>query len=167
MAVVNVVSQTITDLTAVPVVKTNNIERGGFLKCAADSAAFAASDDTSVARVLRVKSGDRVHQLLFASDDLGTGGTVDVGLHQTAENGGAVVDADFFASAINTDSAAVVWTDITQESGVIDIIAADQPIWQQLALTADPGIEYDVTVTRNTAAGTGDVALKMVYVSIG
>lgn len=164
MAVVNVKSQIITDLDAVPVVKTNQLEDGGKVRSAYANADFAASDATSVARVLRVPSSARVDFLKFASDDLGIGGTVDIGLHRTTEDGGAVVDADFFASAVDTDTAAVGWTDVTYESAVVAIENAGKALWEQLGLSSDPEVMYDVTVTRNAAAGTGTVALKMQYI---
>lgn len=162
MAVVNVKSQIITDLDATPVVKTNQLEDGGKVRSAYGFADFASSDATSVARVLRVPSSARVDFLRFASDDLGVGGTVDIGLY--AANGGAVVDADFFASAVDTDTAALGWTDVTYESAVVAIENAGKALWQQLGLSSDPEVMYDVTVTRNTATGTGTVALKMQYV---
>lgn len=165
MAVVNVTSQIIDDLDATPVVKINQLEDGGKVRSSYGFADFAASDATSVARVLRVASDAKVVTLRLASDDLGTGGTVDVGLHQTTENGGAAVDADLFASAVDTDGASgLVWTDITDESLVVPIEDAGKALWEQLGLATDPRINYDVTVTRNTAAGTGTVALKMEYV---
>lgn len=164
MAVVNVTSQIIDDLDATPVVKVNQLEDGGKVRSSYGSADFAASDATSIARVLRIASDAKVVTLRFASDDLGTGGTVDVGLHQTTENGGAAVDDDLFASAVDTDTAAVGWTDITDESAVVAIEDAGKALWEQLGLSTDPRVNYDVTVTRNTAAGTGTVALKMEYV---
>ncbi len=164
MAVVNVSSQIITDLDATPVVKTNQLEKGGKLRFMAGVAEFAASDATSVARVLRVNSAALVDTLKFASDDLGTGGTVDIGLHRTTADGGAVVDADFFASAVDTDTAAVALTDVTYESGVVIIDNRAKPLWSQLGLSSDPQVDYDITVTRNTATGTGTVFLKCAYV---
>ena len=164
MAVVNVSSSIITGLDAVPVVKSNAQEIGGRIRGAAAFADFAASDATSVARLLRLPSRARIHRVVFASDDLGTGGTVDVGVHQTTANGGAVVDADVFASAIDTDTAAVARTDITLESAVIGIEKCQQKLWQWLGLSADSNRDYDITVTRNTAAGTGTVALWIDYV---
>lgn len=164
MAVVNVSSQIITDLDATPVVKTNQLEKGGKLRFMAGVAEFAASDATSVARVLRVNSAALVDTLKFASDDLGTGGTVDVGLYRTTADGGAVVDADFFASAVDTDTAAVALTDVTYESGVVTIDNRAKPLWSQLGLSSDPQVDYDITVTRNTATGTGTVFLKCAYV---
>lgn len=164
MAVVNAKSQIITDLDAVPVVKTNQLERGGKLRYAFGTAEFASSDATSVARVLRVRSDVLIDTLKFASDDLGIGGTVDIGLHRTEADGGAVVDADFFASAVDTDTAAVALTDVTYESAVVAIENRGKPLWEQLSLTSDPKVDYDVTVTRNTATGTGTVVLKATYV---
>lgn len=164
MAVVNAKSQIITDLDAVPVVKTNPLERDGKVRSMFGTAEFASSDDTSVARVLRVPSSARVDFLRYASDDLGTGGTIHIGLHRTTADGGAVVDADFFASALDVDTAAVAWTDITYESAVVAIENAGKALWEQLGLSSDPAVDYDVTVTRNAAAGTGTVALKMQYV---
>jgi hypothetical protein len=162
MAVVNVKSQIITDLDATPVVKTNPIEIGGSVRAAFGVAAFAASDATSVARISRIPSRARVTHVEVQSDDLGTGGTIDVGLHDI--NGGAVVDADFFASALDTDTAAVARTDRTYESGVVTIANTGKRVWEQLGLTADPMKEYEVTVTRNTATGTGNVAIWLEYV---
>jgi hypothetical protein len=165
MAVVNVKSQTITDMDATPVVKVNPTKHNGVVRAAFGTAAFAASDATSVARVARIPSRARVSLVQLQSDDLGTGGTVDVGLHRTSADGGAVVDADFFASAVDTDTAAVARTDVTYESGVITIANRGKRVWEQLALTADPGFMYDVTITRNTATGTGNVNLWVEYIA--
>jgi translation initiation factor IF-1 len=162
MAVVNVKSQIITDLDATPVVKTNPIEIGGRVRAAFGVAAFAASDATSVARISRIPSRARVTRVEVQTDDLGTGGTIDVGLNDI--NGGAVVDADFFASALDTDTAAVARTDRTYESGVVTIANTGKRVWEQLGLTADPAKEYDVTVLRNTATATGNVAIWLEYV---
>lgn len=164
MAVVNVKSQVITDLDATPVVKTNQLEKGGKLRFAAGVAEFASSDATSVARVIRVNSAALIDSLKFASDDLGTGGTVDIGLYRTTADGGAVVDADFFASAVDTDTAAVALTDVTYESAVVAIDDRAKPLWQQLGLSSDPRVDYDIAVTRNAATGSGTVFLKLAYV---
>ena len=162
MAVVNFKSQVVTDLDATPVVKTNPLEIGGVVRAAFGTGAFAAADATSVGRLTRVPSRARVTRLEAKFDDLGVGGTVDLGLHSS--NGGAVVDADFFASAIDTDLAAVARTDYTYESGVVTIANRGKRLWEQLGLTSDPGVEYDVTATRNAAAGTGNVSLWLEYV---
>lgn len=165
MAVVNVKSDVLTDIDAVPSVKVNASRKGGPVKVDIGSATFAASDATSVARVLRVRSDVRMTALRLGSADLGTGGTVDIGVHQTEANGGAVVDADFFASAVDTDTAALKLTDVLNESGVVTLANYGKRLWEQLGLSADPNLEYDITITRNTAAGTGIVMLVAEYVA--
>ena len=167
MAVVNAKSQIITDMDAVPAVKTNQIEVGGVVRSTFGTAEFASSDATSVARVCRLPSRAKVVRVMFACDDLGTGGTVDIGLHDiSAVNAGAVVDVDFFASAVNTDSAALVPTDVTYEAAAIAIENHGKRLWELIpsAPTADPQKFYDVTVTRNTAAASGTVSLAIEYV---
>ena len=167
MAVVNAKSQIITDMDAVPAVKTNRIETGGVKRWTFGSAEFASSDATSVARVVRLPSRAKVLRVMFACDDLNDGGTVDVGLHDiSAVNAGAVVDVDFFASAVDTDTAALVPTNITYEAAAIAIENHGKRLWELIpsAPSADPQKFYDVTVTRNTEAATGTVALGISYV---
>lgn len=162
MAVVNVKSAQVTNAEASPSVLNNTLVEHGRVKASAGFADFAASDATSIARVLTVPSSARVSRLELASDDLGTGGTVDVGLYLADD--GAVVDDDLFASAVDTDTAAVARTDITYESAVVGIEKLAMPLWEALGLSADPAVTYHVTVTRNAAAGTGTVALWLEYV---
>lgn len=164
MAIVHFKSQVITDQDASPVVKLNQIESGARMRHAYGTGAFAASDAGSIGRLVRIPSRARIIRVMHASDDLGTGGTVDYGLYRTSADGGAVVDADFFASAVDTDTAAVARTDVTYESGVVTHVNAGKRIWEQLALAADPGVDYDLAATRNAAAGTGNVSLWVEYV---
>lgn len=164
MAVVNVKSAQITNADASPAVYNNTLVQHGRVKSSVAFADFAASDATSIARVLRVPSSARVTRLEYAADDLGTGGTIDIGLYRTTADGGAVVDDDFFASALDTDSAAVARTDITYESAVVGIEKAGMALWEQLGNSADTFVDYDIVVLRNTAAGTGTVTLWLEYV---
>lgn len=164
MAVVNVKSQIVTDLDATPIVKTNPLEIGGVVRSAYGIASFAASDATSVARLVRVPVGARVTRLEYASDKLGVGGTIDIGLHQPSD--GAVLAVSHFASALNTDTAAVARTDVTYESGAGVVSQANQgkTLWEQAGVAANPGGFYDITATRNTAAATGAVQVWVEYV---
>jgi hypothetical protein len=44
----------------------------------------------------------------------------------------------------------------------------EQPLWQQLGLTADPGVMYDIAATLTAAAGSaGTVSLKVRVVNEG
>lgn len=173
MAVQNVKSSVITDLDATPIVHSNRLERAATLYEAAATIAFTATeaggDANSVWRFLRIPARARVHKLEIANDDLdaGTGLAVDVGLHEV--EGGAVKDADFFASAIANLQAAAAFQDETYESAVVGIEKQHQAIWQQLGDADTPANrdkEYDITMTVTTAAGTGaagDVTMRVLF----
>lgn len=113
----------------------------------------------AVYRFNSIPSNARNIRVFFACDDLGTGLTLNVGIHQTTSNGGAVVDADFFADAIDVATAAVAMTDITYERSAARIADADKPLWEQLGLTADTQRDYDITGTSVSAAATGTMIL--------
>lgn len=112
-----------------------------------------ANDDSigSTYRFFSVPSNSRIEQLLLYSDDSGTTGDMDIGIYQTTDNGGAVVDADFFASAVDINAAALSAVDVTHESAVFGLEDAEKPLWSALGLTSDPGIDYDVVGTLTEA----------------
>jgi hypothetical protein len=110
--------------------------------------------------MVRVWSGWRVTDVILDCDAITTC-AADIGLYRTAADGGAVVDADFFASA---QSLATVLNsqNVTNESAVVDIANKGKRLWEMLALTADPGVWYDVVVTLTAAAGSaGTVTLRV------
>ena len=93
-----------------------------------------------------------------------TSAAADFGVYQTTQNGGAVVDADAFGSAVSLATANVVGNNILHESGVLDISEMEQPLWQILGLTADPGIDYDIVATLTAAAtATGTLTVRVTY----
>lgn len=124
----------------------------------------AADDDGSVFRFGRVWSGARVSKIEYANDAM-TGSTAwEVGVHETADNGGAVVDADEFASALDLSSAHA-FTDVTYEAVATEIDKVEQPLWQRIGLTEDPKKWYDITATATTiGSAAGTVALRITYV---
>jgi hypothetical protein len=120
---------------------------------------FAAS----TIRITSIPSNARISQVLLSSTALGGTTAADVGLYQTTDNGGAVVDADFFASAVSLVSA-LANSDITRESGVVTVANMELPVWQALGLAADPIRDYDVVVTLTVAAtSSGQVQLSVRY----
>lgn len=162
-------SQIITDVNATPVVKTNQLEAGGVVRetCAVLSVTSGAASD--IKRMVRIPSRARVVKVEMANTDLDSNGVptlaADVGLYDI--NGGAVVDADFFASAITQLQAAAGFTDITYESGVVTVANRLKPLWQQLGLTSDPNKEYEIALTYTAGAAThanGDIAMRVQYV---
>ena len=84
-----------------------------------------------------------------------------MGVYQTAENGGAVVDADLFASALDLAGGPYNNLDITFESGEMTYAESEKPLWEVLGLTADPQREYDVAYTISTTFNGGPTAVRL------
>lgn len=159
MAVVNLKSTLVTNADAVPAVLNNPRVDGGFERI--EVATVAITDTDSVAstyRMFRVPSNAVMTDLRIYSPDIGTTTITDIGLYRTAKDGGAVVDADFFASAVSLKDGALNGTDVLHEAAVFTIANSGKELWDALALTSDPGVFYDVTLTLTGAAdATGTV----------
>lgn len=148
MAVEHLKSSSITNADSVPRVLNNARTTAMELKEAVGVASASASASIgSTYRFARVPSNARVSQILFASAASGATGQVDIGLYRTEKDGGAAVDADFFASALDPGGGAIAPTDVTHESGVFSLANAEKPLWQALGLASDPQVEYDITAT--------------------
>lgn len=171
MAVVTTKSTAVTNADAAS--QTNNSQKiaGGRLREDVGTLEAVSGDSIgSVYRLARVKSGSRISQVLLSCDAITTCAG-DVGIYDIpAVNSGAVVDADFFASAQSLASA-LVNTDVTHEADAADAGAGfgladvEKPLWQALGLAADPNKLYDIAVTLTAAAGSaGTVAMKVRYV---
>ncbi|WKB53018.1 hypothetical protein [Eleftheria terrae] len=103
-------------------------------------------------RLARVHSSVRMSQILIKCDAI-TAAAADFGVYDTPQNGGLVVDADAFGSAVALATAIVATPlDVLHESGVLDIAEIEQPLWQILGLTSDPGKEFDIVATLTAAA---------------
>lgn len=168
MAVVNTKSTIVTNADATPVTLTNDhIGKARVLEEAALVSVAAADDDTSVYRAFRVKSSSRVSRLLLWNSAITAGTSYDLGLYRTAKDGGAVVDADFWASAVDMSTARAVPLDATYEAGAAGglITNVEKRIWEILGLTVDPFLDYDVCFTANTVGtAAGSIACLMVFV---
>ena len=159
MAVVAVKSTLITNADATPVVFNSPRVDGGPERVAVATAAITSGDDiASTYRMFRVPSNAVMTDLKIYSPDIGTTTIADIGLY--AADGGAVVDADFFASAVSLKDGALNGTDVLHEAAVFTIANSGKELWSALALTSDPGVFYDVTLTLTAAAdATGTVKL--------
>ena len=89
-----------------------------------------------------------------------TAGAFDIGVYRNTRDGGAVVDADFFGSAVSVASA-VLGTEVSEESTVYTIAKQKQPLWQAVGLSVDPGGELDIVATATTAVTTGLAAFAL------
>jgi len=158
MAVSALKSVQVTNMDASPPVRTTAGQNAeGILRSVGGFVTAVASDEVaSTYRLARVPSNAVVKQVLFESEAQGAG-KVDLGVYRTAADGGAVVDADLFASAIDCASL-VVQGDYTNESTQYGLHERNMPLWQAAGLTSDPGGFLDVVATVVTTAvttGTG------------
>lgn len=168
MAVVTLKSAQVTNADASPRVLNDGKTAGGVVHEFVATIAAALGDDIgSTYRFMRVRSSDRVSAVKLYCDAITTCAG-DFGLYRTAADGGAVVDADFFASAQSLAAAITTGTEIQHESAVYGVEDIEKPLWSGLGLSADPGIDYDITLTLTAAAASaGDVSLKVTTVNNG
>jgi len=112
-------------------------------------------------------SNARMSELKLYSDDIGTTTTADFGIYKPTNvdgSAGAVVDADFFASAVSLKDGALNGSDITHESGFFPIENCEKMLWEAIGLASDPSINYDVVATLTAAAdAAGTMSVKCKY----
>lgn len=157
MAVTDRTSLLITNRNATPRVINPPHLRGRLHEAIAYIAAATDDSATSVYRLCSVPSNARISQILLTAADFTTAGAINVGLHRTTVDGGAVVDADLFASAVDLTGGPYTDLDITREAGTTNwaLANAENALWQALGLSSDPAIEYDVTATISTTFNGG------------
>ena len=153
MAAENLKSGLITNRDAVPSVKTTS--NGGVVRRVVGKVEAAGGDAGSTYTFGSIPSNAKYVRVWFSADDLGTGATANVGLYQTTANGAAVVDQDFFASALDVSTSATAITEITFERGATLIDEFEKPLWERIGLSADSGRDYDIVAVSAAAALTG------------
>lgn len=141
----------ITNATASPVVLTDSNQSASYCKVAKSVATVSATQTSGdIIRLVRVPSNARIDQVLLSTADATTAGAIDIGVYQTDANGGAVVDADLFASALALTGGPFNNSDQTFESGEYTYAESALPLWQVLGLTADSNRDYDICATVTT-----------------
>lgn len=171
MAVVTTKATAITNRDATPPSLTNASVARGSLREAVGTVEGASGDSIASKFIFAsVPSNARISRILLSCDAVSTAGAGDVGVYKSTADGGAVVDVDFFASAVVLTTA-LVHSDVTHEADAADggagygLADVEKPLWQALGLTADPSINYDIVLTLTTAlGGAGTVALKVQWV---
>lgn len=170
MAVETLKSTPITNLDATPIVP-NTVGEGG-LGTPREVEGFvtfpASASIGSTARLARVPSTAKIKVVNLESEAQAAGAT-DVGVYYSTAHktgAGAVIDADFFGSAVSVAAAVQPPTNVTGESGVYTLDKRTQPLWQAAGLTTDPGGFFDVVLTLTTAitTGTGKTGIRVSYV---
>jgi hypothetical protein len=135
---------------------------GGFERIEVATAAITSGDNTgSTYRMFRVPSNAVMTDLRIYSPDIGTTTISDIGLYRTAKDGGAVVDADFFASALSLKDGALNGVDVLHEAAVFTIANSGKELWDALGLTSDPSVFYDVAFTL-TADADATATVKLI-----
>jgi hypothetical protein len=171
MAVVNTKSTAVTNADAATQTNISLKIAGGRLRESVGTVEAVNGDSIgSTFRLARIRSNDRVSRVMLSCDAISSCAG-DVGIYDIAAIGGAVVDADFFASAQSLASA-LVNADVTHEADAADAGAGfghadvEKPLWQALGLAADPYKLYDIAVTLTAAAAAnGTIAMKVQYVN--
>lgn len=177
MATFNILSTVIGNRDAVPKVLTDAFVSGGAARAVEGYVQTngAADGAGSIYRMFSVPSNARVHSIDLQSDALATGCTLDVGVYYptyipvgaglSAANASAVINTQFFTSAIAASNANAI-TNVTNQSTNNTIVKQELPLWSAIGLTSDPGIELDICVTVHAAvAAQGYIGLKGVYVN--
>jgi hypothetical protein len=155
----------VTNLDATPILRANPWVHGGHAKQFAGTVEAVNGDSAaSTYRFFRIGSWMRPVSLTLFCDAL-TGGAADLGLYRTASDGGAVVSGPgqtLFASAQSIATANAAGINVRFEQD--DIANVEKRIWELLALTADPNLEYDVALTLTAPiSASGTLALQGVF----
>lgn len=152
----NLSSTLITNATASPSVSTSaNAGAPGAVNSTYQSITVTTSEDTgNILRFVRVPSNARICSIILFSDALGGTCAGDIGVYRTSEDGGAVVDADHFASGVSMVSK-VAGVEQIFESGVNTVADISKPLWDALGLTEDPQTTYDIAITLTADVATG------------
>lgn len=162
MAVVTTKSAAITNRDATPKVLNNAGVSGDTLKQVSGLVTIVNGDSaTSKFLFCSVPSNAYVRSVKLTSPDIGTTTTMDVGLYRTTQEGGAVVDVDYWASAASLSGGAISKSEVINEAGAAGGLNtnAEKRIWEILGLTSDPGLVYDVVGTLTGAADAGGAVL--------
>lgn len=129
-------------------------QQGGVRSGVGIGAVTNTASIASIIRLVRIQSNARLTCLsLFCTAITSAAG--DVGLYRTADDGGAVVDADAFIAA-QTLAAASPGINVIG-GNLLSPANREKRLWEALGLSADPNTYYDIAVTLTaaaTAAGT-------------
>jgi len=164
MAVVTVKAGAITNRDATPRVLSNASVAAGMKRGFLATVEAANGDSIGSKYILGSVPSNAYGELMKLYCDAITSGAGDLGIYRTTADGGAVVDADFYASAQSIASAITTGTEIEHEADATDsgsgygLADLEKPLWQRLGLTSDPKVWYDVVLTltaATTAAGIG------------
>lgn len=163
MAVVTLKSTQITNRDATPSVKSNGVQDAAIKHARGVVVGGAADSIGSTYLFCSVPSNARITSMRLSTTGTGTVGTMDIGLYKNTADGGAVVDADLFASA-KALTVALEKSEVLFESTTITKANSEKALWEHLGLSSDPKLVYDVVGTLAAAVDAAhDMLLEVDY----
>lgn len=164
MGVVTTKSASITNRDAVPSVLSNAaITRGAQQKALGVVAAVSGDSIASKYLFCSVPSNAIVSSVTVSCPDIGTTGTMDLGLYKSTADGGAVVSVAFFQAAIDVHSGALAKSQVVN-GNIITVANMEKRLWEHLGLSADPGLMYDVVGTLAAAQdASGAICVEVLF----
>jgi hypothetical protein len=162
MAVVNVSGTNVGNLDAAPPVVNDVTLMGARVRSQVETVEITNGDSIgSTYRLGRIPSNATVLSIRLYCDAI-TSAAADIGLYQTAANGGAVVDADAYASAVSLAAASTTGTEVAFEQRNVDRVR--NKVWNDAGLAADSIRHYDLVATLTAAAtATGTLSAVIHY----
>lgn len=123
---------------------------------------------TDVARMITLPSSARIWALWQGGNGAATAGAFDVGLYYAgSSHDGAVIDADYFATAIASPVTKAT-SEILCERDAVTSVVRGQTLWEMAALTADPMVYMDIVVIPSTTfTVTAPIVSLSAFVSLG
>lgn len=165
-------STVITNRDATPKVLTDAYISGGRVMAAEGYVQTAGATDGigSIYRMLSIPSNARVDAVKIATNALGTGCTLNVGVYWptfipvgaglASSIANTVINTTLFASALAASNANAI-TDITNQSTANTIQLQEVCLWQAAGLASDPNIDLDICVSvAGAVAAQGYIGLK-------
>lgn len=151
----------LTNRDAVPSVLNTPATAGDRVKQKIAYVAKGTETDGSTWRFMSIPSSALITSIHYCNTAIAGFTAINIGLYDTTANGGAVVSAALFGSALDLHLAAA-WTDLTLSVTTIDKI--EKRVWELLGLSADPMKEYDLVWVGTTAgANTGKLGTRVAF----
>lgn len=162
MALVNVSGTNVGNLDAAPPVVNDVTLMGARVRSQVETVEVTNGDSIgSTYRLGRIPSNATVLSIRLYCDAI-TGAAADIGLYQTAANGGAAVDADAYGSAVSIATASTTGTEVAFEQRNVDRVR--NKVWNDAGLAADSIRHYDLVATLTAAAtATGTLSAVIHY----
>tara|TARA_R110000822_G_scaffold116063_1_gene247933 strand:+ start:1047 stop:1568 length:522 start_codon:yes stop_codon:yes gene_type:complete len=170
----DVLSDLVTNEVAVPVVRDDANQIGGYLKSSSALCTVSATiADTENVIAVPVPITARVHSVKLSAADATTALAANVGIFTSDGDGTFTVkDADFFGSAVDFSGGPFINLEVVNESAINTATLQCQPLWEALGYASEQAarlvtggyfyVALDITTTGN--GGPTTIAVKVDYV---